>query len=118
MIGKADAPGAAFRLFFRKKTELLAGLGDLIIFAVQPVEHEHVEIFHAAARQLLIKEILSVLVFFAQVSGQLFRQQKLISGIAFCHAFFYAQFAVAVQIGITGIEISPAAGQEAVCHLA
>ena len=69
VIGKSDSLCSPFRFLFSQETELVVFFCNFVVFAVEPVQHEYVEVFHAAAFQLFVEKPLRIFVAFALIAG-------------------------------------------------
>ena len=97
----------------------LIGMGIPVLFkpgGAHGVHQEEVEVFHAAFFQHQVDEGPDLLFFF-EAAGELVRQHIALPGIAVGQALLHRLLALALDVGVGGVEIVEARGQEGIHHL-
>ena len=117
MIGKTDGLCLAFGFQLPQKAELIQLFTDGIVGSVEPVEHVHIKIVHAAPFQLLPENLPALVVGGQLPAGQLAGQTEGASGITGSQRPADAFFAGTAQIGVSRIKINAAQLQKPIHHL-
>lgn len=93
-------------LLFLKEAELIKLFSDIVVLPVQPVQHQYVKVRCSAAFLFFPEILLCVLRLPAEIAGNLLREAEVLSALAGHDTAADPFFAVSVQIGIAGIEVS------------